>query len=101
MISLLSERTHTQNILESRFYLAGMQKRMIDNEIGQVTFKTAILQLETVHKRKVKGESLEGQICKANLQTDKKRKIRELSKRVTRRKDLSYTRHSCRFTMSG
>ena len=25
-----------------------MQKRMIDNQIGQVTFKTAILQLETV-----------------------------------------------------
>ena len=55
MISLLSERTHTQNILESRFYLASMQKRMIDNEIGQVTLKTAILQLETVQYLQIAG----------------------------------------------
>lgn len=32
------------------------------------------------------------------MQADKKRQIRELSKRVTRKKDISYTRHSFRFT---
>lgn len=40
---------------------------------------------------------MSGQICKANLQADKKRQIRELSVRVARR-GVSYPHHSLRFT---
>ena len=40
---------------------------------------------------------MSGQICKANLQADKKRQIRELSVRVARG-GVSYPHHSLRFT---